>query len=134
MEGKNVNQGKNVNPGKSSNNVDGKIEIKKIRNGIGIFILLMAVLLTLYYIYGLVNRIFFNFKKFGGDFDKSRLYKLHFSRDDYGLKREDYIDFDINIRTDEGLSDCKINGRMREEGLEYVDVKGPSDICQSLKY
>ena len=110
------------------------IKVKKVRNGIGVILLILGIMLTLYYIYGLTNRISFNFKKLGDDFSKSNLYKLHLIRDDYGLKREDYIDFDINIRTDDGIADCKINGRTREEGLEYVDVRGSSEICQNLKH
>lgn len=111
-----------------------KIKTKQIKNGIGIFFLALASLLFLYYVKGLVARFFFSFDKVGSDFDQSTLYKLHLSEDDFGLKRNDYMDFDYVIRTGDASADCSINGRYDVDGLEYVEANGSGDICESLNY
>ena len=118
----------------SSNGAPQKIKTNKIKNAIGIFFLVLALLLFLYYVKGLVARFFFSFDKVGSDFDQSTLYKLHLSTDDFGIKRNDYIDFDYVIRTGDASADCGINGRYNVDGLEYVEADGSGDICESLNY
>lgn len=121
-------------PNKSKTSLEKDFSIHKIKNSIGLFLIFIAILLTLYYILNMIYRLSFSFNRIGDNFEQSLLHKLHLIRDDYGFKENDYIDFLFNIRTDDGKADCKINGRATNEGLEYVDVKGSSNICQRLIY
>ena len=113
---------------------EGGVPVKKIRNSMGLFLIFIVILLTLYYIYNIINKLSFSFKGMEDEFKQSIFYDSHLIKDDYGLKGNDYIDFLFNIRTGDGISDCKINGRTTKRGLKYVDVKGSSNICQDLKY
>jgi len=102
---------------------------------IGLSFLVLAVLLFLYYMKGLLGRIFFSFDKLGDEFKQSTMYSLNMpGSDDYGLKRKDYIDFDYYIRTSDGSADCEINGKYDKDGLRYVEAYGTGDVCDNLNY
>ncbi len=128
------NDSNTSNVSKTENLSEKDVPIKKIRNAIGLFLIFLSVLLLIYSISMIGNRLSFNFKRIAEHFQQSELYEAHLIDEDYGLKRNDYIDFLFNVRTDDGSADCEINGRATKEGLEYVDVKGSSNICQSLIY
>lgn len=131
--GRGSNGSNGLNDTNSNSNVS-KITFSKLGNYVGYLLLIVAFIFLSKYIYLLFNRFIFNFDKLGDDFDTSTLYNIHMTEDDFGLKLGDYIDFHFNIRTENGLSDCKIDGRKTREGIEYVDVKGLSNECQDLLY
>jgi len=113
--------------------IDKGITVRSLVDKIGYLFLILAGLCYLLQIKEAINMISFDFKNIGEEFNQSLGYKYGVSSNDYGLKRNDYIDFDYVIRTDDGGGDCKISGRYTRDGLEYVDASGDDD-CNNLNY
>lgn len=114
--------------------VDKNLSLGKLVDYLGIFFISLSVLLFLYYLKGLISELFFSFKNIGSDFEQGKLYKYTRSGSDLGLKRNDYLDFDFVIRTDDASADCEISGRYTKDGLEFVEADGIGDICDNLNY
>lgn len=114
--------------------MDKNLSVGKIVDYLGIFFISLSVLLFLYYVKGLISKLFFSFKDIGSDFGQGKLYKYTRSGSDLGLKRNDYFDFDFVIRTDDASADCEISGRYTKDGLEFVEADGIGDLCNNLNY
>lgn len=114
--------------------MDKNLSVGKIVDYLGIFFISLSVLLFLYYVKGLISKLFFSFKNIGSDFEQGKLYKYTRSGSDLGLKRNDYFDFDFVIRTDDASADCEISGRYTKDGLEFVEADGIGDLCNNLNY
>ena len=114
--------------------MDKNLSLGKLVDYIGIFFIGLSVLLFLYYLKSLISKLFFSFKNIGSDFKQGSLYKYTRSGSDLGLKRNDYLDFDFVIRTDDASADCEISGRYTKDGLEFVEADGIGDICNNLNY
>jgi hypothetical protein len=119
---------------KKLNSIDKNISIREIGNYFGIFLLVLCVLLFIYYLKDLIMKSFFNFKDIGSNFKQGSLYGFTRSGSDLGLKRNDYLDIDLVIRTDDASGDCDISGRYNKDGLEYIEADGTGDLCNSLNY
>ena len=114
--------------------MDKNLSLGKLVDYIGIFFIGLSVLLFLYYLKSLISKLFFSFKNIGSDFKQGSLYKYTRSGSDLGLKRNDYLDFDFVIRTDDASADCEISGRYTKDGLEFVEADGIGDLCNNLNY
>ena len=114
--------------------VDKNLSLGKLVDYIGIFFIGLSVLLFIYYLKGVISKLFFSFKDIGSDFEQGSLYKYTRSGSDLGLKRNDYLDFDFVIRTDDASADCEISGRYTKDGLEFVEADGIGDTCNNLNY
>lgn len=51
----------------------------------------------------------------------------------FGLKRSDYMKFNINIRTDDASDDCKIEGKYRRGKLSQIHIQGSGEKCSQLR-
>ena len=51
----------------------------------------------------------------------------------FGLKGKDYVDFEINIRSEEASDDCKIKGKYRAGRLTKMDIEGSGPNCSKLR-
>ena len=60
----------------------------------------------------------FSFKDFGSTFD---------------LGYNDYIKFNLNIRTDDASNDCKIKGMYSNGNLSSIDIQGDGKKCEILR-
>ena len=70
----------------------------------------------------------YSFKNLGSFFDKK-----YFSLSNFGLINNDYLDFIINIRTDDASDDCVMRGRYKHNKLEKIEIKGDGYKCRNLR-
>lgn len=71
----------------------------------------------------------YSFSSLGSEFDVS-WWKFW---DNFGLKRSDYMDFNINIRTDDATDDCKIRGKYTRGKLSNIYIHGFGEKCNQLR-
>ena len=51
----------------------------------------------------------------------------------FGLKRSDYMKFNINIRTKDASDDCRIKGKYNVGKLSNVHIQGSGEKCSQLR-
>jgi len=102
---------------------------------INIFVILMIILL-IYYFIRMIYNIYkpFSFSELGSEFDSSyfEFWTTKF-QNNFGFKGSDYLDFIINIRTDDASDDCNIKGRYKKNKLEKILIKGDGPNCEILR-
>ena len=119
-------------------NVD-ELPLKKVIMISGSFLL---GLVLLYYFYILINNLFHNvhFKSMGELFevDYYKFWKPLYSdsakfNSGFGLRGDDYVDFEINVRTEGAHDDCKMKGIYKAGELHEIKIKGRGDNCSRLR-
>ena len=70
----------------------------------------------------------YSFANLGEFFDKK-----YFSTSDFGLEGTDYLDFIINIRTDDASDDCIMRGRYQSNKLDKISIEGDGPKCKYLR-
>ena len=66
----------------------------------------------------------YSFSSLGSQFD-------HMGDD--GLKNNDYMKFNIDIRTDDASDDCVINGKYKAGRLSNIRIRGSGNKCSQLR-
>ena len=92
---------------------------------VGIMILTIS-----YYFFSMIHSLFksYSYTGLGEFFDKK-----YFSLNDFGLEGTDYLDFIMNIRTDDASDDCEMRGRYKHNKLEKIEIKGDGYKCRNLR-
>ena len=95
------------------------IDIISISGNIIFFLFYAAIL---YYFVRMIYKIFtsFSFENLGSQFNSL-------------IGRSGYVGFDINIRTDDALEDCKIKGKFSRNKLVNIQIDSEGENCQNLK-
>jgi len=119
-------------------NID-KLPLKKVVLG---FLGSIAGLAFLYYMYSSIINSFrsFQFKGMGDlfDVDNYKFWKTLYSdsakfNSGFGLKGKDYLDFEIDIRSEDASDDCKIKGKYRAGRLTKMNIEGTGPNCSELR-
>lgn len=100
----------------------GGIDIISITENILLFLFYSAIV---YYFIRMIYRIFYsldtlNFSNLGSQFSKV-------------IDHSGYVGFDINIRTDDAMDDCKIKGKYSRGKLVAIKIKGEGENCENLR-
>lgn len=66
----------------------------------------------------------YSFSSLGSQFD---------NMGDDGLKNNDYMKFNIDIRTDDASDDCVINGKYKAGRLSNIHIRGSGNKCNELR-
>ncbi len=53
--------------------------------------------------------------------------------DTFGLKSKDFVEFNIDIRSEDSENDCKIKGTYMANNLTELDIVGDGELCKQLK-
>jgi len=118
--------------GQSGSNID-KLPLKKVALG---FIGVIIGIAFLYYVYSGTRNLFrsFHFGNMGDlfDIDNYKFWKTKFNSG-FGLKGKDYVNFEINIRSEDASDDCKIKGKYREGRLTKMNIDGSGPNCSNLR-
>jgi len=71
----------------------------------------------------------YSLSSFGSQLDVSwwKFWKI------FGLKRSDYMKFNINIRTSDAADDCKIRGKYSHGKLKNIHIHGSGEKCSQLR-
>ena len=113
-------------------NID-KLPLKNVVLG---FLGSIAGIALLYYMYSAIKNSTrsFQFKGMGDLFDVEnyKFWKDKFNSG-FGLKGKDYLDFEINIRSEDATDDCKINGKYRAGRLTKMNIEGTGPNCSELR-
>jgi len=92
--------------------------------------------LLLYYMYTAIRNFFrsFHFGNVGDLFDVEnyKFWKDKFNSG-FGLKGKDYVNLEINIRSEDASDDCKIKGKYREGRLTKMNIDGSGPNCSNLR-
>jgi len=119
-------------------NID-ELPLNKVSMVLGLFILGLPLL---YYFYILVRNLLhsIHLKDMGELFevDYYRFWRPLYSdsakfNSGFGLKQNDSVDFEINIRAARAQDDCKIKGIYKEDNLHEIQIKGRGDTCSGLR-
>ena len=70
----------------------------------------------------------YSFASLGSQFDTG-----FFDMGDDGLKNNDYMKFNIDIRTDDASDDCVINGKYKAGRLSNIHIRGSGNKCSQLR-
>ena len=123
---------------KSKTNID-KLPLKKVALG---FVGSIVGLVFLYYMYSAIRNYFrsFHFVNMGDlfDIDNYKFWKTLYSdsakfNSGFGLKGKDYVDFEIDIRSEDASDDCKIKGKYRAGRLTKMNIEGSGPNCSELR-
>ena len=100
----------------------GGVDIISITENILLFTFSIAIL---YYFIKMIYRIVHSFNSlsfadFGSEFNTI-------------IDHSGYIGFDINIRTDDALNDCKIKGKYSKNKLVNIKIEGEGEYCEKLR-
>jgi hypothetical protein len=119
-------------------NID-NIPLKKVVLG---FIGLLGGLGFLYYFYSAIRNLLrsYHFENMVDlfDVDNYKFWKTFYSdsakfNSGFGLKGKDYVDFEINIRSEDASDDCKIKGKYRAGRVTKMDIEGSGPNCSELR-
>lgn len=90
----------------------------------------VIILTIIYYFFSMIYSLFksYSYDSLGKFFDKK-----YFSTSDFGLEGTDYLDFIVNIRTDDASDDCEMRGRYKYNKLEKIEIKGDGYKCRNLR-
>ena len=119
-------------------NID-KLPLKKVAFG---FLGSIVGLAFLYYLYRAIRNVIrsFHFSNMGNlfDVDNYKFWRTLYSdsakfNSGFGLKGKDYVDFEINIRSEDASDDCKIKGKYREGRLTKMNIEGTGPNCSELR-
>ena len=72
----------------------------------------------------IMNMKNYSFASLGSQFD---------NMGDDGLKNNDYMKFNIDIRTDDASDDCVINGKYKAGRLSNIRIRGSGNKCSQLR-
>jgi hypothetical protein len=123
---------------KSKTNID-KLPLKKVALG---FLGVIVGMAFLYYVYSGTTNSFrsFHFENMGSlfDVDNYKFWKTLYSdsakfNSGFGLKGKDYIDFKIDIRSEDASDDCRIKGKYRADRLTKMSIEGSGPNCSELR-
>ena len=109
------------------------LPLKKVALG---FLGSIIGIVFLYYIYSSIRNLIrsFHFKGIGDLFEVEnyKFWKDKFNSG-FGLKGKDYVNFEINIRSEDASDDCKIKGKYRSGGLTKMNIHGSGPNCSELR-
>ena len=90
---------------------------------------IMILTIIYYFIIMLINLSkSYSYADLGEFFDEK-----YFSMSKFSLIGTDYLDFIMNIRTDDASDDCIMRGRYRNNQIEKIEIKGDGIKCRNLR-
>ena len=94
-------------------------------------IIVGIIILTLfYYFIAMIISLFksYSYTSLGDFFDKK-----YFSSSDFGLEGSDFLDFIMDIRTDDASDDCVMRGRYKYNKIDKIEIEGDGPKCRNLR-